>query len=120
MRRAIALSFPGKSLVVARFHKAGQPVLLGFVVQAYKRESVNDVGHDRPAEVALVLLQTHHYPPAALGLHQMQTDARNHWIEALQECFEPTQIVSSPYPLDTTQCTQMILRARVHSTDLLV
>ncbi|MED6159494.1 hypothetical protein PIB30_042817, partial [Stylosanthes scabra] len=78
MRRAVALSFPGKSLVVARFHEVGTTVLLGFVTQAYKRESVNDVGHDRLAEVALILLQTHHYPPAALGLHQMQTDARKH------------------------------------------
>ncbi|MED6154623.1 hypothetical protein PIB30_114380 [Stylosanthes scabra] len=78
MRRAVALSFPGKSLVVARFHEVGTPVLLGFVMQAYKRESVNDVGHDRPAGDDLVLLQTHHYPPAALGLHQMQTDARKH------------------------------------------
>ncbi|MED6179305.1 hypothetical protein PIB30_115922, partial [Stylosanthes scabra] len=45
---------------------------------AYKRESVNDVGHDRPAGDDLVLLQTLHYPPAALGLHQMRTDARRH------------------------------------------
>ncbi|MED6129262.1 hypothetical protein PIB30_106202 [Stylosanthes scabra] len=76
MRSAVALSFPGKSLVGAHFHEVGTHVLLGFVTQAHKRESVNDVGHDRPAEVALVLPQTHHYPPAVIGLHQMQTDAR--------------------------------------------
>ncbi|MED6135892.1 hypothetical protein PIB30_050941, partial [Stylosanthes scabra] len=29
-------------------------------------------------QIALLLLQTHPYPPAALGLHQMQTDARKH------------------------------------------
>ncbi|MED6118038.1 hypothetical protein PIB30_115741, partial [Stylosanthes scabra] len=66
MRRAVALSFPGKSLVVAHFDEVGTPVLQILVTQAHKRESVNDVGHHRPAEVALVLLRTHHYPPAAL------------------------------------------------------
>ncbi|MED6215454.1 hypothetical protein PIB30_113842, partial [Stylosanthes scabra] len=66
MRRAVALSFLGKSLVGAHFDEVGTPVLLGFVAQAYKRESVNDVGYDRPAGDDLVLLQTHPYPPAAL------------------------------------------------------